>query len=332
MQSELLEVAQLPATEENLANSAAITGPRFRIETPAKPSSGVAVQLSMVRHGKNFAFAALMATVLAIPASQSAAQATTPAPANQQTAASPKTPAASATAAKTRTHHKKATAKAEVPQTPPPPPTLEQQSPTAPQVSYHNGQLTIDASNSTLSSILRAVQLQTGATMDLPSGASGERVAMRLGPGQPRDVLHTLLNGSKFDYMILGVAGNPGAIQKVILTPKQAAGAAGAQASNNAQPTASDDQDEGTPVADTGGESEYPGPTADPQSIPPGAIRRPGAPGAQFNRPGDNPFPPGQSDNVVKTPEQLMQELQEMQQQQQQYQDQLNPANQNPQQ
>ena len=53
--------------------------------------------------------------------------------------------------------------------------------------------------------------------MDVPAGASNDRVAMQLGPGQPRDVLHTLLNGSKFDYMILGVAGQPGAIQKVIL-------------------------------------------------------------------------------------------------------------------
>ena len=296
----------------------------------------------MVRHGKNFACAALMAAVLALPSSPAAAQATAPAPASQLPAASPKAAAAApATGAKTtatpktRTHHKKAPPVAEVPQTPTPPPTLEQQPPSAPQVSYRNGQLTIDAPNSTLSSILRAVQLQTGASMDVPSGAGSERVAMRLGPGQPRDVLHTLLNGSKFDYMILGVAGNPGAIQKVILTPKQAAGTAATQASNSnaPQPAAADEQDDGASVADTGGESEYPGPTPEQPPMPPGGIRRPiGPPGAQqFNRPGDNPFPSGQSDNVVKTPEQLMQELQEMQQQQQQYQDQLNPANQTPQ-
>ncbi len=62
-----------------------------------------------------------------------------------------------------------------------------------------------------------------------------------------------------------------------------------------------------------------------------------GAPGAQVYQQQQqnneqNPSPFGQNDpNVVKTPEQLMQELQQMQQQQQQYQDQLNPANQNPQ-
>ena len=34
----------------------------------------------------------------------------------------------------------------------------------------------------------------------------------QLGPGLPRDVLNTLLNGSKFDYVILGVTGKPGAV------------------------------------------------------------------------------------------------------------------------
>jgi hypothetical protein len=295
----------------------------------------------MVRHGKKFACAALMAMMLAVLPSQAATQATAPTTSSPapQSAASPQATSAPAGAAKAgstkaHTHHKKAPAIAEVPPTPPPPPTLEQQPPTAPQVSYRNGQLTIDAANSTLSSILRAIQVQTGASMDVPSAAGSERVAMRLGPGQPREVLHTLLNGSKFDYMILGVAGNPGAIQKVILTPKQAVGAT-TQASNNPQPAPSDDQDEGTPVADTGGESEYPGPSTEQPPMPPGAMRRPmGAPGGQQFQQNNNPqqsaFGQGNSDNIVKTPEQLMQELQEMQQQQQQYQEQLNPANQNP--
>jgi len=63
-----------------------------------------------------------------------------------------------------------------------------------------------------------------------------------------------------------------------------------------------------------------------------------GAPGAQvYQQPMNNeqnppmPFAQQNDPNVVKTPEQLMQELQQMQQQQQQYQDQLNPANQAPQ-
>jgi hypothetical protein len=284
-----------------------------------------------------------MVTALVLPSSQAYAQATTQAPAATQTVPAPNTaatPSAAAkpsTVAKARPHHKKATPVAEVPQAPPPPQTLEQQPPAAPQVSYRNGQLTISAPNSTLSSILRAVQLQTGASVDVPSSAGSERVAMQLGPARPRDVMNTLLHGSKFDYVILGVAGDPGAIQKVILTPKLAAGAT-SQASNGQQPVASDDSDEGTAVADTGGESEYPGPAPEQPPQPPGAMRRPmGAPGGQqFQQQQSNdqtpmPFAQQNDPNVVKTPEQLMQELQQMQQQQQQYQDQMNPANQNPQ-
>jgi hypothetical protein len=168
--------------------------------------------------------------------------------------------------------------------------------------------------------------------MDVPSSAQNDRVAMAIGPGEPRDVLHTLLNGSTFDYMILGVAGRPGAVQRVILTPKTAGGAnnqAGATPAPNAEEPADD-------TAETGGESEYPGPPEQQQPVPPGAFRRPmGAPGGQAYQQQEqqqqNPFPQGESDNVVKTPEQLMQELQQMQQQQQQYQEQLNPSNQTPQ-
>src|SRR4051794_9684052 len=102
----------------------------------------------MVRLGKSFACAALMATALAVGSSPAVAQTAVPAPTNQQTAASPKATPATTTkinsTGKARTHHKKAAPVAEVPQTPPTPQTLEQQTPTPPQVSYRNGQLTVD--------------------------------------------------------------------------------------------------------------------------------------------------------------------------------------------
>lgn len=302
-----------------------------------KRSSRIAVQAIMVRLGTNFACAALLMTAVAIPAWRAAANPTAQSPdPTKTTAAAPATPAKATSSQPTRTHHKnKVEPVAEVPQPPPPPPTLEQQSPIAPQVSYRNGLLTIDAPNSTLSSILRAVQSQTGATMDVPAGAGSDRVAMQLGPGQPREVLNTLLNGTKFDYMILGVAGQPGAVQRVILTPKLAGGAT-TQASNTPQPAASDEPQDDT-SADAGGESEYPG-GSEQTPVAPGAFRRPmGGPGGQAYQQNNGeqnppmPFAQPNDPNVVKTPEQLMQELQQMQQQQQQYQEQLNPANQTPQ-
>jgi hypothetical protein len=62
-------------------------------------------------------------------------------------------------------------------------------------VRFQNGELTIEAQNATLAQILRAVQSQTGASVDIPSSANNERVATTIGPGQPSVVLNTLLNG-----------------------------------------------------------------------------------------------------------------------------------------
>src|SRR5271166_3393407 len=101
--------------------------------------------------------------------------------------------------AKTHTHSKKTAPDPPPPQAPAPPPTLEQSPPTAPQVKYDNAKLTIVAQNATLSQVLRSVQSLTGASLEMPSGASNERVAGQFGPGEPRDVLNALLNGSKFN-------------------------------------------------------------------------------------------------------------------------------------
>jgi len=204
--------------------------------------------------------------------------------------------------------------------------------PVAPQVSYQGGQLTIQSQNATLAQVLRSVQAKTGGSFDIPGSANSDRVVAQLGPGQPRDVLAKLLDGSKFNYIILGSPTQPGAVQKLILTPRQN------MPSNTAQNRQMQQQQPQEPQA----EEEYTPPepvednSANENQPPPGAYRPPGSyapnPNAEFppQTPptGDNN---GQPQQGVKTPEQLLQELQRMQQQQQQYQQQLNPANQNPQ-
>lgn len=256
------------------------------------------------------------------------------APAYTQGAAGPAS--AVAKPALTPTSHRRSgrtskTQVTEIPQTPPLAPTLDQLPPTPPQVRYQNGQLTINAQNSTLSQILRAVQAQTGASIDIPGLANSERVAMQIGPGQPRDVLNTLLNGSKFNYVILGVTGDPGAVQKVILTLRQGGPTGVATAQNNPGSQSLEAEDEGA-VAENP-EPEYQGPGGQQQGPPvPGAFRHPGIPVQPPNQQ-QNVYAPDdqQQNNGTKSPEQLMQELQQMQQQQQQLQDQLNPANRQPQ-
>jgi hypothetical protein len=95
----------------------------------------------------------------------------------------------------------------------------EQMPAVAPQVSYQQNQLIIIAQNSTLSDILRAVRNQTGAAVDFPANAT-ERVVGHFGPGPARDVLAAMLNGSHFDYVMLGSAANPSAVERIILTSK----------------------------------------------------------------------------------------------------------------
>ena len=98
---------------------------------------------------------------------------------------------------------------------------LENLPPNAPTVSYENGMLTISAYNSTLSDILTGISSQTGADVDIPPQAD-ERVAIRLGPGPPREVLNSLLAGSQFNYVIVGSVDNRNAVVKVLLIPRPA--------------------------------------------------------------------------------------------------------------
>src|SRR5215467_3442840 len=106
-------------------------------------------------------------------------------------------------------------------QTAPPPPTPEQGPSSPPKVTFQAGQLTIEARNSTMGDVLNAVKQKTGAAVDMP-GASSERVVGRFGPGAPRDVMAQLLNGSHYDYVLLGSPADPGALKKIVLIARVA--------------------------------------------------------------------------------------------------------------
>jgi hypothetical protein len=98
---------------------------------------------------------------------------------------------------------------------------MEQIPATPAKVSYQGGLLTISAQNSSLSEILRDVRKLTGASIEIPQGPSAnERVVAHLGPGAPRDVLAGLLNGSSFNYVMLGSSADPTAVSSVMLMAK----------------------------------------------------------------------------------------------------------------
>lgn len=93
-----------------------------------------------------------------------------------------------------------------------------------PRVSYQDGQLTIVAENSTMADIIAQIRAATGIKIETMGGPSGDRVAARIGPAPVRDVILSLVQGSQYDFIILGVLGQPDAVERVILTPKVAGG------------------------------------------------------------------------------------------------------------
>jgi hypothetical protein len=97
--------------------------------------------------------------------------------------------------------------------------TPEQMPENPPVVTYIGGKLSITAKNATLSSILRVVGEKTGAIIDVPDGAD-ERVVSQLGPGQAREVIASLLNGSHFNYVMIGNETDASSVAHVILTAK----------------------------------------------------------------------------------------------------------------
>jgi hypothetical protein len=88
------------------------------------------------------------------------------------------------------------------------------------EVSFHNGLLSIYSNKASLSEVLFAVHQRTGAEIAIPAGAEQEVVAVDLGPAPAPEVLTSLLNGSKFNFLILSSQTNPGALDRVILSSR----------------------------------------------------------------------------------------------------------------
>jgi hypothetical protein len=213
---------------------------------------------------------------------------------------------ATAQTASAHPHHraKKKPAPEPVAETPPPPPTPHwpaNDQPTPASVVWNADGLHINASNSSLQQILSEVSTETGSKIEGP--VPDQRVYGNYGPGQARDVLSELLQGSGYNVILAGDLGK-GAPRDIVLTPRLAGGT-NAQNAGMSRPQ-QDTEDEAPEPPE-----EQPAPPAQPQQMP--------------GRPGFGPNGP------IRTPQQIMEEMQQRQQQQQQQQQQTAPQ-QNPQQ
>ncbi|MGO8797100.1 MAG: hypothetical protein ACLQLC_19955 [Candidatus Sulfotelmatobacter sp.] len=179
------------------------------------------------------------------------------------------------------------------PQGPVPQIPLDAMPPVAPQVSYQDGMLTIVAPNSTLGDILRGVKKHTSADIEIPPTAS-ERVVTHLGPGPAREVMAELLNGSRFNYVLLGSAEDANLLTRVVLVPKTADPA---NPQEDADDKAAAAKSEAASAA--AGDNDPPDDAADDNPDPATAEAEPEQPAA-------------------KTPQQMLQEMQQRQMQMQQ--------------
>jgi hypothetical protein len=94
---------------------------------------------------------------------------------------------------------------------PAPPPLL---------VSFQGGMLTISSNKASLSEVLFAIHQRTGAEIAIPAGAEQEKVVAEIGPASAPEVLSRLLNGSKFNFLILSSATDPATLDRVILSAR----------------------------------------------------------------------------------------------------------------
>lgn len=86
------------------------------------------------------------------------------------------------------------------------------------EVTFRNGLLSIRANKASLSEILFAVHQRTGAEVAVAAGAETEQVVAEYGPAPAPEVLASLLNGSRFNFLILSSPDNPQKLDRVILS------------------------------------------------------------------------------------------------------------------
>jgi hypothetical protein len=150
--------------------------------------------------------------------------------------------------------------------------------------------LAVKADNSALSQILRDIASSTGMQFDGLS--KDERIFGNYGPGEPREVLLALLEGSGYNVVMVGAT--PGGAPRQLSLSQRVASTTPASTPNRSNSAEEDDDDQEVQQA--------------PQPEPPQPVTQP---------PPGNP-PGGDGQQPPRSPQEILQELQRLRQQGQQ--------------
>jgi len=147
-------------------------------------------------------------------------------------------------------------------------------------VSFQGGLLSINSNKANLSEVLFAIHEKTGAEIAIPAGAEQEQVVAEYGPAPAPEVLAHLLNGSKFNFLILSSSTDPHALDRVILSSRPEGPMP--QPRPQARVVVEEDEDadaqpkvvtsSGRPVSPPPGENQNPNAPADRQGQPGAAV------------------------------------------------------------
>lgn len=86
-------------------------------------------------------------------------------------------------------------------------------------VDFRNGQLSVVADDAELGKVLHQVGEKTGASVEVAPEVTGERVIAHLGPGPAAEIVATLLNSPRIDFIMMG-SNDQNSISRLIVRRK----------------------------------------------------------------------------------------------------------------
>jgi hypothetical protein len=99
------------------------------------------------------------------------------------------------------------------------------------EVTLQDDKLRLVSNKASLAEVLNELRTQLKADIGVPVGAEQEVVAVMLGPGTQREVISKLLEGSRYNFIIVGTDADANKVERVILSPKTPGGVVSSQSS-----------------------------------------------------------------------------------------------------